>query len=196
MFSLLQYYRVRFPSDVRVVFPSASTAARESAPFMESSPPRGGPDPDLWADCVWETSPNRCSYYASTTKYGFLQMSGAWTLVGWVGWKRKNSSYCNKSPASKLMREQNIHEKVVNIDNQKKKKLFFRGWETWAFCPRVPRENSCRVDDRQFIPDVVATRYGSIEFPPDVAAETSSQMWPWRQSNMISWTSTGYASIF
>ena len=38
--------------------------------------------------------------------------------------KRKNSSYCNKSSASKLMREQNIREKVVNIDNQKKKNIF------------------------------------------------------------------------
>ena len=45
------------------------------------------------------------------------------------------------------MREQNIHEKVVNIDNQKKKKLFFG----------VGRLERFALESRERIPVVLTT---------------------------------------
>ena len=56
------------------------------------------------------------------------------------------------------MREQNIHEKVVNIDNQKKKKLFFG----------VGRLERFALESRERIPvllvrQIIHTRCGSYQ---------------------------------
>jgi hypothetical protein len=73
------------------------------------------------------------------------------------------------------MREQSIHEKAVNIDNQKKKKYFSGLGDLSVLLSSPEREFLSCWCDREFIPDVVTTRLGSIEFPPDVAADTQAR---------------------
>ena len=61
---------------------------------------------------------------------------------------------------------------------RKRKNYFFGVGRLERFALESRERIPVVLTTEKFIPDVVATRCGSIEFPPDVAAETSSQMWP------------------